>query len=127
MAKKEFTFYGKTLDELKKMGHNEFAEYLRSRSKRSITRGFTEAQKRLITKLEKKGNNVKTHCRNMVILPMMVGKTIKVHNGKAFVPLTIQEEMLGHFVGEFVFTRNRVAHNSPGVGATRSSSSVSVK
>jgi small subunit ribosomal protein S19 len=127
MAKKEFKLRGKTLDELKKLSYQEFAQYVTARKRRTILRGFTDAQKRFIVKFEKRGNNVETHCRDMVILPIMVGKTIKVHSGKAFVPLLIQEEMLGHVLGEFISTRSRVAHNAPGIGATKSSASVSVK
>jgi small subunit ribosomal protein S19 len=63
----------------------------------------------------------------MVVLPMMLGQTIKVHDGKTFIPVTIQQEMLGHILGEFALTRKRVAHSAPGVGATRSSASISVK
>ena len=79
-----------------------------------------------IKKLEKK-NNVKTHVRDLLILPSMIGKTILIHNGKTFLPLMITEEMLGRTLGDFSLTRNRVSHSSPGVGATKSSSSVSVR
>jgi small subunit ribosomal protein S19 len=127
MAKKEFKLRGKTLDELKKLSYKEFAQYITARKRRSLLRGFTDAQKRFIAKFEKKGNNVETHCRDMIILPIMVGKTIKVHSGKTFVPLLIQEEMLGMCLGEMINTRSRVAHNAPGIGATKSSASVSVK
>jgi len=126
MAKKEFTFRGKTLAELKEMSVNEFMELVPARRRRSVKRGFTEEQKGLLKKLEVK-NNVKTHVRDLVILPSMVGKTILVHNGKTFVQVVITEEMLGRTLGDFSLTRNRVSHNSPGVGATRSSASVSVR
>ncbi len=126
MKKVEFKYRGKSLDELKELSLKEFAELLPSRQRRTVLRGFSEAQKRFMKKLEKK-DIVKTHCRDMIILPFMVGRTIRVHNGKEFVPLTIQQEMLGHYLGEFVMTRKRVTHNSPGVGATRSSASVSVR
>lgn len=127
MAKKEFMFHGKTLEELQSMSNEEFAHYLDAQKRRSIQNGFTEAQKRFLKKLEKKNDNVKTHCRNMVILPRMVGKTILVHNGKTFEQVRVVEEMLGHRLGEFVFTRKRLAHSAPGVGATKSSGAVSVK
>ena len=127
MALKEFVYRGKTLDELKKMTLKEFIVLLPSRQRRSIRRGFTEQQKIFLEKIGKKEKNIETHCRDMVILPDMVGKLIKIHNGKEFVPITIQEEMIGHILGEFSLTRKRVTHNSPGVGATRSSSNVSVK
>mgnify|MGYP001586312628 CR=1 FL=1 len=70
---------------------------------------------------------VKTHVRDMIILPEMVGLTIHIHNGKEFVPLIVTEYMLGHYLGEFSQTRKKVAHSAPGIGATKSSSSQSVK
>ena len=48
-----------------------------------------------------------------------------VYNGKEFIPLTITAEMLGHYLGEFVLTRKKVAHSAPGIGATRSSAAQS--
>jgi len=122
----EFTYRGKALNELKEMSLKQFGELLPSRQRRSLSRGLTEPQKRLLKKLEKK-NNVKTHCRDMIIIPQIIGKTIMLYNGKEFVKLIIQQEMLGHYMGEYVFTRKSVKHNSPGVGATKSSSSVSVR
>jgi small subunit ribosomal protein S19 len=122
----EFQFKGKKLDELKAMSTKEFAELLPSRKRRSLIRGFTEPQKRLLAKLEKK-DDIKTHCRNMIIVPVLVGKTVRIYNGKEFQRITLTEEMLGHSLGEFAHTRKRVTHNSPGVGATRSSASVSVR
>ena len=50
-----------------------------------------------------------------------------IHNGKEFVMIKITEEMLGHRLGEFAATRKKVAHSSPGIGATRSSASLSVR
>jgi small subunit ribosomal protein S19 len=122
----EFKYRGKTLSELKAMDIKEFSELLKTRQRRSLIRGFTPVQKCLLEKLEKK-DNVKTHCREMIIIPVMVGKTIRVYSGKEFLPLKIVEDMLGHRIGEYVFTRKRVTHSSPGVGATRSSASVSVR
>ncbi len=126
MVKKEFLFRGKTLEELKSMSLNEFAQLLKSKERRKIKRGFTEQEKKLLEELKKR-DNVKTHCRDMIILPEMVGKTIHIHNGKEFVPVTITIEMLGHRLGEFSLTRKRVQHHAPGVGATRSSQALSVR
>jgi small subunit ribosomal protein S19 len=127
MAKKEFTFRGKTLDELKKLSTTSFAELLPSRQKRTLKRGFTDQQKILLKLIRNKKNNIKTHCRDLIILPEMVGTTIRVFNGKVFNPVSIQEEMIGRYLGEFVLTRKSVQHSAPGIGATRSSASVSVK
>jgi small subunit ribosomal protein S19 len=75
------------------------------------------------------GKNVKirTHCRDMIILPEMVGLTIHVHNGKDFVPVEITTEMIGHYLGEFAITNKKVVHGAPGLRATRSSMYVPLK
>lgn len=126
MAQKEFSYRGKSLEELQAMSTNDFAELLPARQRRSLKRGLTDAQKTFLKKLEKKGN-IKTHCRDMVILPVMVGKTIRIYKGKEFVPIEIMPEMIGHYLGEFALTRSKVSHSAPGVGATRSSAAVSVR
>jgi small subunit ribosomal protein S19 len=123
---KEFLYRGKTTAELKELSLNEFAELLPARQRRKIKREFSEEEKKLIAKLEKK-DNVKTHLRDMIVLPQMVGKTVKIHTGKEFHIVTIQEESVGHYFGELALTRKRTTHSAPGVGATRSSSSVSVR
>ncbi len=131
--KKEFRYRGYTLDELLNMSLEEFAKLLPSRQRRSLKRGgLSPEQKKLLRKirLAKKGKYnkpIRTHSRDMVILPEMVGMTIHVHNGKEFVPVEIKEEMIGHYLGEFAMTRKVVQHGSPGVGATRSSMFVAVK
>jgi len=127
MAKKEFTYRGKKLQELQALSLNDFIELLPARQRRSLKRGITEKQKMVLEKVRKGDKNIKTHCRDMIILPEMVGNLIKVHNGKEFVPVTIQQEMIGHLLGEFALTRKRIAHSAPGVGATRSSASISVR
>ena len=127
MAKKEFTFKGKTTEELKNMSLNELAQLLTARQRRTIKRGFTEQQKILLKKLRSNEKSIETHCRDMVILPEMIGRTIKVHQGKEFVPVIIEADMIGHCLGEFALTRRKVAHSAPGIGATRSSASLSVK
>jgi small subunit ribosomal protein S19 len=127
MAKKEFTFRGKTLKELQSMSLNELSDMLRSRQRRNIKRGFTDAEKRFLEKVNKGEKDIKTHCRDMVVLPNMVGRTIRIYNGKQFVQVLIMEEMIGHVLGEFAMTRGRVNHSAPGIGATKSSASVSVR
>ncbi len=126
MVKKEFTYRGRTLEELKEMDIQNFINLLPSRERRSMKRGITEQGKILMKELEEK-DNVKTHCRDLIILPKMVGKKIRVHSGKEFVVLSIEPEMLGYRLGDFVSTRKGVSHSAPGVGATKSSSNISVK
>ncbi|MBC8494673.1 30S ribosomal protein S19 [archaeon] len=123
---KEYLYQGKKLEELKELSLNELASILPSRQRRKIKRGFSDEEKKLIVKVEKQ-DRVKTHLRDMIVLPQMVGKTIRIHTGKDFQQILIQEEMIGHYLGEFALTRKRTVHSAPGVGATRSSSSVSVR
>lgn len=126
MAKKIWNYRGKVLEDLQQMSLSELAEILPSRQRRSIKRGFDEGKKKIIHKLEK-NSSIETHVRDMIVLPQFVGKTIKIHNGKEFVPVIIQEDMIGCFFGELSQTRRRVQHSAPGVGATKSSSNLSVK
>ncbi|MFH0798087.1 MAG: 30S ribosomal protein S19 [Candidatus Woesearchaeota archaeon] len=132
MAKKEFTYRGKTLDDIQKLSLADLAEIMPARQRRTLKRGFTEAQKKLLNQIKKfkegiKKKPVKTHCRDMIVLPDFVGMTIHVYRGKSFEPIIIQPEMIGHYLGEFALTRSKVQHSAPGIGATKSSSAVSVK
>lgn len=127
MAKKVFTYHGKNLEELKKLSLKEFAQLVDSRTRRTLLRGVPEEHKKVIEKIKKSSKRIKTHCRDMIIVPEMVNQTILIHNGKEFVAVIIQPEMLGHRLGEFALTRKNLAHSAPGVGATRSSASASVK
>lgn len=124
---KIFLFRGKKIEDIRNLSFKEFADLITARERRSLKRGFTEAQKKLLEALKKDKRDFKTHCRDMVVLPEMVGKTIKIHNGKGFDAVRITEEMLGRRLGEFALTRKKVSHSSPGIGATRSSSSLSVR
>ncbi|MCF7871811.1 30S ribosomal protein S19 [Candidatus Woesearchaeota archaeon] len=126
MAKKQFTYKGKTLEELQELSQKEVAELLPSRQRRKLKRGLSDEEKALLIKLNKK-STIKTHLRNMIILPEMVGKTIQIHTGKEFQAIIIQQEMIGHYLGELALSRKKVGHSSPGVGATKSSGNVSVR
>lgn len=132
MVQKEFTYRGKTIKEIEKMDLKEFAKLVPARQRRSLTRGFTEAEKRLLIKIKKAKAGIwkkpiKTHCRNIVVIPEMVGLMIHVHKGREYVPVPITQEMLGHYLGEMTMTRQKVQHSAPGIGATKSSGAISVK
>ncbi len=127
MAKKEFAFRGKSLEELQALSIKELMEILPSRQRRTLKRGLSDSQKKLREELKNNKRNIKTHEREMIILPEMVGKSLNIYNGKEFVGLIIMPEMIGHVLGEFALTRKSVSHSAPGVGATRSSASVSVR
>lgn len=127
--KGEFTYRGRTVPELQELSLEEFAELLPSRERRSMKRGFTDGQKKVLHEFKegKEGKKIRTHHRDMIILPEMIGQTIEIHNGKAFISVDLQPEMLGHRFGEFAPTRSKVSHGSAGVGATRSSKFVPLK
>lgn len=83
---------------------------------RSIKKGFFVDQS-LIEKFEKakQANNKKplqTWSRRSTITPDFVGVTFNVHNGKAFVPVFVTENMVGHKLGEFAPTRFFKSHGS---------------
>ena len=132
---KEFMYRGRTLDSLQGMSMDEFINLLPSRQRRSLQRGLTPEQRILLEKLReakeaaRKGEEVtvKTHVRDMIILPEMVGMKISVHNGKEFLPMEIKPEMIGHYLGEFAITNRPVRHGTPGIGASRSSMYVPLK
>lgn len=126
---KQFLFRGKTIEELQQLDTREFAKYLNSRKRRSLLRQFDRIDRFLGRCLRKKqvGKKIKTHDRDIVIVPRMAGITIDVHNGKEFVPVKIEQQMIGHRLGEFAMTRKKVEHHAPGIGATKSSASLSVK
>lgn len=126
MSDEQFTFRGKTIDELKQMNLNQFAELLNARGRRKIKRGLRENEKKILQDLEEK-DTVRTHERDMIIVPAMVGKTVEVYDGQNFVTVEVEEEMLGHYLGEFSKTRKKVEHSAPGLGATRSSQHVPLK
>jgi len=129
IKKKEFSYRGLTLEELQKLSIEELMPLLTARMRRTLKRGLTIKQEKLLKDIEKTtpGTPIKTHCRDMIILPTFVGHTINVHNGKEFQRVDIQPDMIGHYLGEFALTRQKVAHTGPGVGATRSSKYMPLK
>jgi small subunit ribosomal protein S19 len=135
MPKKEFMYRGHSIEELQGMSMDEFIKLLPSRQRRSLQRGLRSIQRTLLEniRIAKKGQGedekaiAKTHARDMIVLPEMVGANILVHNGKEFVPVDIVPEMIGCYLGEFAITSKPVRHGSPGIGASRSSMYVPLK
>ncbi|MCD6428809.1 MAG: 30S ribosomal protein S19 [Desulfurococcales archaeon] len=146
---KRFRYRGKTLEELLNMPMDQLLQLLPARARRSLLResdskvqmrrlemGIKDSPRmKLLKKVMKarellaQGKNVviKTHVRDMIILPVMVGLTIAVYNGKEFVPVKITPEMIGHYLGEFAPTTRKVEHGEPGLKATRSTLFVAMK
>jgi len=129
-------YRGYTIEQLRAMPMDDLVKVYPSRSRRSLRRGFTEMQKKLLASVKKNRSTVdsggrqetiETHCRDMPILPEMVGLVIGVYNGYDYIPVEVKIEMLGEVLGEFSMTRKPIKHGAPGVGATRSSLFVPIK
>lgn len=126
--KKEFTFRGFTLEQLQEMPFEEMVDLLPSRARRSFRRGLNEEQKTTFDKIVAAEQDVvRTHRRDIPIVPAFVGRRVAVYNGKEFKEVEVKPEMIGHFLGEFAMTRGNVKHSGPGVGATRGSKFMPLK
>ena len=126
-----YSFRGRSVEELQKLSMADFSKLLKARQRRSIKR-MGAKYKALVKKAEKIRNDggkkaLKTHTREALILPQRIGMHFGVFNGKEFKDLLITQEMIGHRLGEFVFTTKRVLHSAPGIRATRGSKFLAVK
>ena len=129
---KKFDYHGVPLLELENIQLDKLFQMFPARQRRSLIRGITDAKRKLIEEIKpiksgKAKNPIRTHLRDLIILPYMVGVTINVYSGKEFIPITITVEMIGRYLGEYVITNKRVQHGAPGVGASRSSLYVPLK
>lgn len=127
---REFRYRGHSLEELQAMPLDNLLSILPARQRRSLTRGITDEKRKLIEEIKNAKdakNPIKTHLRDFIILPYMVGLTIHIHNGKDFMPVEIKPSMIGHYLGEYAMTNKRVVHGAPGVGSSRSSLYVPLK
>ncbi|MCZ6724778.1 MAG: 30S ribosomal protein S19 [Thaumarchaeota archaeon] len=129
---REFRYRGHTLEQVESMPLEAFLELLPSRQRRSLNRGISPEKRKLIedVKAAKAGKGkgpIRTHARDMIILPYMVGLKLEIHSGKDFVPIEIKPEMIGHYLGEYVITNKKVTHGTPGIGSSRSSLYVPLK
>ncbi len=129
---KEFRYRGFTVDQLNSMSTEAILQLLPSRARRSLNRGISDDKRKLLedVRSQKDGKlegQIKTHARDMVILPVMVGATIGVYTGKEFLSITVKPEMIGHYLGEYAITNKKVVHGTPGIGASRSSLYVPLK
>ncbi|HEY6237828.1 MAG TPA: 30S ribosomal protein S19 [Thermoplasmata archaeon] len=127
--KREFTLRGRTLPELQAMSLEELGKVLTARARRSIRRGFNDDQRRFLDKLRTFPTTkaLRTHCRDVLVLPEHVGHRVAIHNGKEYKEIEVRPEMIGHYFGEFSLTRRFEKHSGPGVGATRSSKFMPLK
>ncbi|KAB0800362.1 hypothetical protein PPYR_06102 [Photinus pyralis] len=133
---RKFTYRGVDLDQLLDMPNEQLMELMHARARRRFSRGLKRKPMALVKKLRKakkeappneKPEIVKTHLRNMIIVPEMVGSIVGVYNGKTFNQVEIKPEMIGHYLGEFSLTYKPVKHGRPGIGATHSSRFIPLK
>ena len=129
---KEFRYRGFTVDQLNSMSTEAILQLLPSRARRSLNRGISDDKRKLLedVRSQKDGKlegQIKTHARDMIVLPVMVGATVGVYTGKEFLSVQIKPEMIGHYLGEYVITNKKVVHGTPGIGASRSSLYVPLK
>ncbi|KAI3799713.1 hypothetical protein L1987_35012 [Smallanthus sonchifolius] len=133
---KKFSFRGVDLDALLDMSTDELVKLFTARARRRFQRGLKRKPMALIKKLRKakreapageKPELVKTHLRNMIIVPEMIGSVVGVYNGKTFNQIEIKPEMIGHYLAEFSISYKPVKHGRPGIGATHSSRFIPLK
>src|SRR4030042_53481 len=125
---KNFQYRGRTVNELRAMSMDEFISILPARMRRSLRRGLSSDQRIVLEKLRREqGKPIRTHARDMIILPEMIGKSVFVHTGKEFKEIKVTEKMVGHYVGEYAISINLVRHGRPGIGASRSSMYIPLK
>jgi small subunit ribosomal protein S19 len=133
---REFRFRGLNVEQLKNLSIEALLPLLNARQRRSLDKRvgkyMNDEKRKLRERIKnvREGNSkqtIRTHVRDMIILPDMVGITLNIHNGKDFSPITIKPEMIGHYLGEYSITNKRVQHGAPGVGASRSSLYVPLK
>lgn len=126
--KKEFTYRGYSIEELQAMSLPDLVPLLPARARRSFARGMNREQQRFIERMRSNKKDIlRTHRRDVIVLPDFVGKKVAVYNGKEYIVVEIIPEMIGHYLGEFALTRRFEKHSGPGVGATRSSKYMPLK
>jgi len=129
---REFSYKGYDLEGLQKLSVDQLKAILPSGIRRKMTRGI-KLDKKILRAIEanKAGNPpktmVKTHKRDILVMPEMVGLKLGVYNGKTFDPVDIRSEMIGYYIGDFILTRKLVSHGKAGIGATKSSKNVAKK
>ncbi len=127
MARK-FSYRGHPLEELEVMSLEQFIGLVPSKVKRSLRR-MNYKFRALISKIRRTPSQkiIKTHLREMVVIPLMLGRRLQVYNGHEWTDVVVKPEMLGHRLGEYAITTKLVKHSGPGVGATRGSKAVELK
>lgn len=153
---KKFTFRGLEVEKLMDLSQEELLQIVNARARRRMQRGLKRKPMALIKKLRKAKNAagpldkpapVKTHLRNMIIVPEMIGSQVAVYNGKVFNLVLVTADMIGQYLGEFsisyrfvkivlflvfqsklyILLIRPVRHGRPGLGSTNSSRFIPLK
>ncbi|MDD2473657.1 MULTISPECIES: 30S ribosomal protein S19 [unclassified Methanoculleus] len=125
--REEFTYRGYSVEDLQQMALSELLPLMPARARRKFDRGLSREHEKLLADVRSGDASLRTHLRDMIVMPEMIGKTIEIHNGKEFQKVELQPEAVFHYLGEFALTRRKVSHGSAGIGATRSSKYVPLK
>eukprot|EP00008_Paramoeba_atlantica_P003262 CAMPEP_0201475028 /NCGR_PEP_ID=MMETSP0151_2-20130828/517_1 /ASSEMBLY_ACC=CAM_ASM_000257 /TAXON_ID=200890 /ORGANISM="Paramoeba atlantica, Strain 621/1 / CCAP 1560/9" /LENGTH=144 /DNA_ID=CAMNT_0047855021 /DNA_START=36 /DNA_END=470 /DNA_ORIENTATION=+ len=134
---RKYSYRGVDLDKLLDLSNAQLIDLLPARPRRSFSnRGMKRKHRALLKRLRaakraavpgERPPAVKTHLRNMIVVPEMIGSIIGVYNGKDFNGIEVKPEMIGHYLGEFSITYKPVKHGRPGIGATHSSRFIPLK
>uniref|UniRef100_A0A453M3G2 40S ribosomal protein S15 n=8 Tax=Triticinae TaxID=1648030 RepID=A0A453M3G2_AEGTS len=133
---RKFSYRGVDLDALLDMSSEDLVGLFPARARRRFSRGLKRKPMALVKKLRKakseapageKPEQVRTHLRNMIIMPEMIGSVVGIYNGKCFNQVEIKPEMIGHYLAEFSLSYKPVKHGRPGIGATHSSRFIPLK
>lgn len=123
-----YSYRGVDLEQLLTMSNEEFIKLAPARIRRRFARGLGHKPARFMKKLRaaklaapenEKPNVVKTHMRNMIVFPEMIGSVVGIYNGKVFNQVEIRPEMLGHYLGEFSISYTPVRHGRAGATTSR--------
>jgi len=121
---KKFLFRGLETSQLLDLTQEQLLALVNARARRRLQRGTKRKSLTLLKKLRKakeacgpldKPEPIKTHLRDMVIVPEMIHSTVAVHNGKVFNLIEIKPEMVGLYLAEFSITYRPVRHGRPGM------------
>ncbi|KAK2080832.1 ribosomal protein S15 [Prototheca wickerhamii] len=133
---RKYSYRGVDLEQLLDMSTSQLVKLMASRQRRRFSRGLKRGHLTLIKKLRRAKKNcpagekpepVRTHLRNMIILPEMIGSVVGVYNGKTFNQVEVKPDMIGHYLAEFSISYKPVKHGKPGIGATHSSRFIPLK
>ncbi|KAG7674444.1 hypothetical protein Ndes2526B_g05173 [Nannochloris sp. 'desiccata'] len=134
---RKYSYRGVDLEQLLDMSTDELVELFAARQRRRFQRGLNRKCLGLVKKLRKakkaaegtgeKPEPVRTHLRNMVIIPEMIGSVLGVYNGKTFNQVEIKPDMIGHYLAEFSISYKPVSHGKAGIGSTNSSRFIPLK